>query len=746
MHQFSRSNPTAAFNHHLHVFISIIIFGYLASFIFFARIWADYNYLFHTVIEILNISLMLFTFVHVWNTYSETDCFVRWFGFGALITVFLNLPHILNWADFINMPEMAANYLTNISLKYGVVIAYVEILIWLLLSFYRKGCSVNKWIGLSLSLGITAFFLAVLIKLIDYIPELYSESSITIFEHYANFVLSLLAAVVLSVYMTKYRSTTNDREKAAYEYIMLSLCFFIPARICVALSWEITAPIYFLGHIFKVAYYYSIYYGIYKVTIEYPYRQLRKVKDFYEKLIDTFPVGLITFDIDEKLNYANRQCDSLFKCDAWKLHGITVEQLLDSIVLYHSNKSELLEKLNKLKGGAINFYGLPSFTHDCTTKLVFTALRLEMGIVLVVKDAKKEQAIENMQLQTQTLLDSTDNVVFLLDINGKVVMCNKKLLEMTGMKASDVVGVELMELSRLLKSNLKEGIYKNIKNSEVMRDTKWSIQNLMGDIKKISLDSSPIYDVDNEKIGWIIIGRDVSGYEKEQEKILHSEKMAIIGQMAAGLVHEIKNPLASIKGLCQLMVSRAKPEKVTEYAAVMERAVDDISEIVTGFLQFSKPTSGGFEETCINSLVNSLEMIISTNAYKHGIKTYFYYSAAEEPVIVNSQQIKNAILGMVDNALDAMNGAIDPKLIIKTEYDKSNNMMSVSIKDNGIGMSEDQLVSIGTPFYTTKPGGTGLGVSVIKYIVNEHGGTFKVESKFTEGAVFTIALPCKAND
>lgn len=746
MHQFSRSNKLVDVNYHLPVFTSVAVIGYLSSFIFFAEIWADQNYFLHSAIGILSISLPLFTFINVWNAYSETNYFVQWVGLVSLTMVLLNLPHVVNFADFINMPEMLAGFLMDISLKYGVLIAYLEISIWLLLGFFRKGCTVNKWLGLVLSLSIAVFFLAILVKLLNYLPDFYSGFSITIVKRYADFVLSFIAIVVLAVYVVKFKNTIDDREKVIDEYIILALCFFIPARIIFALSRDITSPMQFLGHIFKLAYYYSIYYGVYKATIGYPYSQLRKVKDFYEKLLDTSPIGIITFGEDGKVSYASRQCDSLFRYDMRKIYGITTEQFLDSVVIYDSSKSELLEKLQNFRGGAVTFYGLPFFTQDSSSKLIFNIHSLETGIVFAVRDAKKEQAIENMQLQTQTLLDSTDNVVFLIDINRKVVMCNKKFLEITNMKTSDLVGLDVMEMPRLFQSNLKDVTHINADGEEMMRDTKWSIRTAEGNTIKISLDSSSIYDVDNEKIGWIIIGRDISEYEKEQEKIIHSEKMAIIGQMAAGLVHEIKNPLASIKGLCQLMARRVKPEKITEYASVMERAVDDINEIVTGFLQFSKPASGEFAEEGINSLVNSLELLISTNGYKHGIKTYFYYSNTEEPVIMSSQQIKNAILGMVDNALDAMHSAIDPKLIISTEHDKSNNMMSVSVKDNGIGMTEEQLACIGTPFYTTKPGGTGLGVSVIKYIVNEHGGTLKVESKFGEGAVFTIILPCKVTN
>lgn len=742
MRQFFRNNIATAVNYHLPVFISIIVFGYLVSFIFFAQIWSDNNHLLHSTFEILYIFLMLFTFAHVWNAYSESNYFMKWVGFGALIIISLNLPHAVNFADFINMTATLEDSLMDISLKYGVLVSYLEILIWLMLVFYRKSYSVNKWIGLAISMGIAAFFIALIIKLKGYIPEFYSGFSITIFKHYADLVLSFIAVVAFVIYVVKFRSIIDDRGKDIYEYIILALCFFIPSRICFALSWEVTAPMQLFGHIFKLAYYYSIYYGVHKTTVEYPYRKLEKVKDFYEKLLDTSPVGIVNFDFGGAITYISKECNNLFGYDMSYLKGIRLEQLLGFIELYGFGKFELLEKLLKLQEETITFYGRSLFSNNSGEKLIFTAMKLEMGIAFAVKDAKKAQAIENMQLQIQTLLDSTDNVVFLLDINRKIIMCNKKFLEITNKRTCDIVGFDIVELSGILRSNLKDCINTNTYNEEMRSDTKWTIQTLNGDIKKISLDSLPIFDVDNEKIGWIFIGKDISDYENEQAKIIHSEKMAIIGQMAAGLVHEIKNPLASIKGLCQLMLCRSKPEKIAEYAAVMERAVDDIGEIVTGFLQFSKPTSGDFEKVGINSLVNSMEMMISTNAYKHGIKTYFCYSSIDEIVLINSYQIKNAILGIVDNAIDAMNGAIDPKLIISTEHDRVKNTMSISIKDNGLGMTKEQLSCIGTPFYTTKPRGTGLGISVIKYIVNEHEGTLKIDSQFGEGAVFTIILPC----
>jgi PAS domain S-box-containing protein len=533
--------------------------------------------------------------------------------------------------------------------------------------------------------------------------------------------------------MEKHKESVDSREKVMYKYIMLSMFMLVPARLCFAASDEMSSPVQFIAHIFKLAYHGLIYYGVYRVTVEYPYAEVRKVKDFYKQLLDAAPTGIITFSSEGTINYVSKSCDNFFGYDMDKIYGITIEDFLGAMELNGSSKSELLEKLYKLKEGAVTFYGKPAFVNGQGPKLICTVMKLPMCMIIAVKDAKKAQAIENMQLQTQTILDSTDNMVFILDINGKVVMCNKKFLEITNTKSKEIIGHDLMDI---LDANCI-----NKDNYKMMRNVKWNITTGDGETRKISLDSSPIFDVDNEKIGWIIIGRDISDYEKEQERIIHSEKMAVIGQMAAGLVHEIKNPLASIKGLCQLMQLKSRADKVAGYAAVMESAVDDIGEIVTNFLQFSRPATGDLAKGSINLLIHSLEMLISTNAYKHGIKTRFYYSETEEAVLISDQQIKNALLGMVDNAIDAMRGAIDPVLEVSTRHDAVNKQMYISIKDNGIGMTEEQLANLGKPFYTTKPKGTGLGVSVIKYIINEHGGSIKVDSKFGEGTTFTIVLP-----
>lgn len=746
MLHLSKNQPESPVVEHLKLLAGIFAVGYLASCVFFLQAWVENYGLLHAVLELFSFFLMIFTFLQVWNTYSETNPLVRWVGFAALVMVFLNLPNLVNFNENISFPYILAGSLLDVSLKYGVIIAFKELVVWLLLSMYRTGCSISRWLGLFMSALISVLLLAVSINIVEFIPRFVKTSYITVYKHNADYLSALVAIMIALVFWDKHNKCSDDREKVMYTYIILSLCLFAPSRICFALSDSLESPMQFMGHIYKLAYRGMIYYGVYKATVEYPYTQVRRVKDFYKSLLDTAPIGLITINSEGTLSYASKQCDTLFSYNTESLQGITKEQLLENIEMEASERLELLKKLNELEEGSVTFYGKPAFQGGQAANLIFTVTKLPMGMSIVVRDAKKAQAIEHMQLQTQTVLDSTDNLIFILDNNRNIVMCNRKFFEITKMKAGDIKGRNILDITELFGICTEDFIDMNGQNEKKTGYVNWNISAQDGEIIKISFDSAPILDMDNEQIGWIIIGRDITDYEKEREKIIHSEKMAVIGQMAAGLVHEIKNPLASIKGLCQLMQMKGKTDKIPSYAAVIESAVNDITEIVNGFLQFSRPSSGDFEITSVNSLVASIEMLISTNAYKHGIVSSFNYSEEDKPVYVSSQQIKNAVLGMVDNAIDAMKGALEPKLEIATKYDKSTNTMSIMVKDNGIGMTEEQLAYIGTPFYTTKPKGTGLGVSVFKYIANEHGGSLKIESSFGEGSVFTLVLPVAASE
>lgn len=715
---------------------------FVSHFLLFG-IWVEYNYITHTIIEVLEISLLLFAFFNTWHTYEEGNLFINRLGFALLVFVKLNLLHVVNFSNFITMPLSTAEPFMDISLKYGVIIAYFEAITWLLLSLRIGRQKINKWLGLMIAFFVSIIFLLIMISIVRYIPLFYKHSYTTMGKRYADIILSAAAVYLILRYFRILKKSIDDRENIICRYIVMAMFSFMAERLCFALSTSTTSPLHFCGHILKLSYYIIIYHGVYKTTIEYPYKQIRGMKDYYENLLNALPTGILIFDINGKLSYANKPSKDLLGSSIKALYKNTIETFMDSIQLSEAEKNEVLGKLSNAPEQQTTFYGSSITNTYIGARLIFTAMSFEMGTVIIVRDAKKVQAIENMQLQTQTLLDSMENAVFIVDKDKKIVMSNKTFSAMLDASSPTIKGMKLSELSSLINVDMSKHNSVGWNNEKLMKGKICTIQTGKSRTIKLSMDCSAIYDVDNEKIGWIVVGRDITEEKMEHEKLIQREKMALIGNMAASLIHEIKNPLASIKGLCQMMSLKCNINKVTDYAAVMENAVDDISKIVTDFLQFSKPTTGAFEKGSINQLLKSLEIMISTNGYKNGIMTYFDYCEVEKPVLIIRQQLKSIVLSLVDNAVDAMNGAIDPKLCISTRFDEVREEMQMLIRDNGMGMTEEQLAKVGTPFYTTKQKGTGLGISICKNIINEHGGSLKIDSKFGEGSTFTIAIPCE---
>lgn len=723
-------------------YIFLFFISFIISHFLLADFWEGYNYIAHTIVELLGIIMLLFSFIDIWNSYESGSLYSNYLGLVLVIFIVLNLLHLACYAGLSTIPNSFSEPPMDSSLKYGVMISFFETFALTFLGLITPKNRINKWLGIFFAFLASAIFLLIMVKIVHLIPKFWKGQYVTVEKIRADTILSAAAVAVVLVYIKKLRAAADDCDSIIYRHIVLSMFSFIPARLCFVLGTEIESSMYFWGHLLKLSYYVIIYRGIYIATLEYPYKKVKEKKDYYEKLLNIFPIGIIVFDKKGKLNYVNKSCKELLGFDTEPIYGDNLEDFFENIRMDEVHKTILLKDLkNKGKCSTV-FYGASASCPVEERKLVFIAMDFELGIMMTVRDAESIREIENLQLQTQTLLNSMEEAVCIIDNEMNIVMYNNKFPEVIDLDIDNIKGMKLSEVSKFV--NIASDIGENSKEfgDKPMLGRIYTIQKKDYKRMELSVDCLPIYDKDSVRIGWIVESKDITEKKKAQENIIQKEKMALVGSMAASLVHEIKNPLASIKGLCQLMCLKADTGKIPEYAAVMENAVDDINKIVSDFLQFSRPGPGAYEKGSINELINSMEIMISTNGYKNGIVTYFSYSNIEKPVFINRRQIKNIILSLVDNAFEAMIGAVEPKLCISTKFDEAREEMRVSIKDNGMGMTEEQLSNIGTPFYTTKPKGTGLGISICNNIINEHRGNLIIESKFGEGSTFIIAIPC----
>lgn len=245
--------------------------------------------------------------------------------------------------------------------------------------------------------------------------------------------------------------------------------------------------------------------------------------------------------------------------------------------------------------------------------------------------------------------------------------------------------------------------------------------------------------LDNEPAIQVII-RDISERKKNEELLINSEKLYVAGQLAAGIAHEIRNPLTSLKGFLQLIASGRKNSST--YYDIMNSELDRIEEIVSELLMLSKPQVYELAYQDIRVMMRDTVTLLETQAILHNIAIEAEYGTDPLWIYGVENQIKQVFINVIKNAIEAMidGGAIKVKL------SRENDGVYVRIHDEGPGIDQGQLAKMGQPFYTTKEKGTGLGLMVSYKIVDNHQGKIHVNSEIGKGTIFEIMLPFRYPD
>ena len=265
--------------------------------------------------------------------------------------------------------------------------------------------------------------------------------------------------------------------------------------------------------------------------------------------------------------------------------------------------------------------------------------------------------------------------------------------------------------------------------------------------KFLEIRAMPLNDSNGELIGLIHVIRDITQRRRVEEALQRAEQLKMVGELAAGLAHEIKNPLAGIKGSIQVLVETASIAE--EDRSLILKAIDEIKRIdilLKSLLNFAKPPKLHLMATDVNDLLDKAVAL----SLKHpslspgGSKTINVLKDFDpdlQEIMADPMQLQQVFLNLMFNAIEAM-----PKggaLAVKTFLDDSDNVLRIAISDTGKGMEPQMLDQIFQPFFTTKRKGSGLGLSICQRLVDQHEGTLSVESAPGKGTVFTILLPVR---
>ncbi|MBP1967018.1 sensor histidine kinase [Paenibacillus aceris] len=222
---------------------------------------------------------------------------------------------------------------------------------------------------------------------------------------------------------------------------------------------------------------------------------------------------------------------------------------------------------------------------------------------------------------------------------------------------------------------------------------------------------------------------------KREEHLFRSEKMKMIGELAAGMAHEIRNPLTTIKGFMQIATTRAY--NIQPWHELIMSEIRRMNELTAEFLQFSKPHISNMKPESISDCLDRVLSLAESDALYRGHNIIFEDNEEALYIFIDRDKIVQVLLNLIQNAFEAMKHPGDVHVRIKQE----NELAIIEIEDSGDGMSEGELEKIFNPFYTTKENGTGLGLSICHKIAVDHGGSLEVKSAIGFGSIFSFKLP-----
>lgn len=257
----------------------------------------------------------------------------------------------------------------------------------------------------------------------------------------------------------------------------------------------------------------------------------------------------------------------------------------------------------------------------------------------------------------------------------------------------------------------------------------------------VSVSATRIINEENQVLGHVLILRDLGEVRRLQDEIRRQEKLAALGGLAAGVAHEIRNPLSSIKGLATYFAGKfAEGSEDRHVAQVMTQEVDRLNRVISELLEFARPTDVKPRPTEINELIRHSLKLVQQDAAAKGVEVVQQLDSDVCRAEIDPDRVSQCLLNLYLNAFDAM---LDGGRLTVSSTMAEDNEVLVAITDTGGGINTGDLEKIFNPYFTTKPKGTGLGLPIVHKIIEAHGGRIQVDSTPGKGTRFELALPCR---
>jgi PAS domain S-box-containing protein len=378
------------------------------------------------------------------------------------------------------------------------------------------------------------------------------------------------------------------------------------------------------------------------------------------------------------------------------------------------------------------------------------ALQVLCGqLAVAIDNAQLFTEVENARIYNQTLLENLTTGVIAAGADKRITVFNNEAGQIIGINPPDVIDQSLDKLP----GGLREVIYETLRTGERQENGELLVS--VGDHNAVVRASSSIFHgQQGEMLGALVVLTDITALKRLELQIRRSDRLASLGTLSAGMAHEIKNPLVSIKTFAQLLPERYQDSDFRDtFSNLIGHEIDRIDSLVNQLLRFARPAKPVLKPMHVHEVLEKSLQLVGHRLYQKEIKLTRAWQADVDTIRADADQLEQVFLNFFLNAMDAMNRGGELSVVTEIQAASewvaaiagsnggAHEVLRITIRDDGEGIRKEDIPHVFDPFFTTKDYGTGLGLSVVHGIIQEHGGQIEVESELKRGTAFHILLP-----
>jgi PAS domain S-box-containing protein len=481
-------------------------------------------------------------------------------------------------------------------------------------------------------------------------------------------------------------------------------------------------------------------------------------RDLSMEILAAIPSSILILDGNLRVVFANRNFLVKSRRGEEDVLGKRVDGVFPPVILYYTGLEEKLQEVFQIgrpfEGGEMEYRapGLAARVYFYSLTPVRDKEGRVKSIMLFMDDVTEKKSLGERVIRAErhlaSVVESANDLIVSLDAIGGVMTWNNAAERALGVSAREMAGRPFADLfTETDRSDIQALFVQVVKGGEV-REVETAMRTKGGREVLISWRFSAMKD-EGRVVALVGVGRDLTEKRQLELQLIQSAKMAALGEMAGGIAHEIRNPLAITSSAAQILLKKgADPELRAECTQKIRTAANRAAGIIETLLRFARPSQGLVERVDVNSAVEDTLSLIGHQISLQSIEIDKHLAPGLPKVKGNKNQLQQVFMNIILNAYHAMPEGgwftIETRLTSENRQD----WIEVRFADTGCGILAEHLRRIFDPFFTTMPvgKGTGLGLSIAYSIVQQHGGSIRVESQVGQGSTFTVTMPAERPD